>query len=126
MEENEWVRVPSEIASTIVELPPHVDGPGPFGLADRDRLGGILTEAGWTVDEIASVRGEFAVGGPLSYDDAIEFTVGGGPLARGIADAGEDAIERVTAALTDGLAGYYDGQELRMGYAAWLVEATRP
>jgi SAM-dependent methyltransferase len=125
-DENEWVRVPSQIASRIVELPPHGDGPGPFGLADPDRLRRILIDAGWSVDEIDPVRGDFAVGGPSPYDDAIEFVIGGGPLARGIADAGEAAIEQVAAALTDELVGFYDGSELRMGYAAWLVEATRP
>jgi SAM-dependent methyltransferase len=125
-DENEWVRVPSQIASTIVDLPPHGEGPGPFGLADPDQVRRILVDAGWSVDEIDPVRGDFAVGGPLAYEDAIEFVIGGGPLARGIADAGESAIAKVAEALTDGLSAYYDGAELRMGYAAWLVEATRP
>ncbi len=66
------------------------------------------------------------MGGPLTYDEAIEFVIGGGPLARAIADAGEATIQQVSDALVTDLAEFYDGAELRMGYAAWLVEATRP
>jgi hypothetical protein len=124
--ENDWVAVPAAIASRFVDLPAHNDGPGPFALSDADKVRRILTDAGWRVDEIDPTHGHLAVGGHSTYEDAIDFTLGGGPLKATLGDAGEEVLGRVRSALTEELASYYDGTELRMGYGAWLIEATRP
>jgi SAM-dependent methyltransferase len=124
--ENEWVAVPFSIASRFIEIPPPDDGPGPFALSDPDRVRRILSDAGWRLDEMDPFDGHLAVGGPSTYDAAIDFAVDQGPMTRMLADADQATVDGVRAALTDELASFYDGDALRMGFAAWLVEATRP
>jgi hypothetical protein len=125
VEANDWVQVPTRIASRFAELPPMApNAPGPFGLSDPDRIRSVLGGAGWTIDGIDAVDGSIAVGGPSSYDDAIEFLTSGGPLSRALADLSPDVVAEVTAALSEELAPYHDGEALMMGYGVWSVTAT--
>ena len=83
----------------------------------------MLEGAGWTIDGIDATSGQLAVGGPSTYAEAIEFTTSGGPLARAMADQPDEVRTAVEAALTDELAGFYDGEALTMGYGCWHVRA---
>jgi SAM-dependent methyltransferase len=124
--DNEWVTVPFSIASRFIEIPPPDDSPGPWALADPDRVRGILTDAGWRLDEVDAIDGHLAVGGQSSYAAAVEFAVDQGPMARMLAEADQPTVDTIRAAFDEELAPFYDGEALRLRYAAWLVEATRP
>jgi SAM-dependent methyltransferase len=123
---NEWVATPMTIASRFVEVPPTADGPGPFAFGEPDEIRRILRESGWTVDAIDPMHGHLAVGGPSTFEHAIDFAIDQGPMAGMLADADGEVVAQVRDAFVDELAPLYDGAELRMGYATWLVEATRP
>jgi SAM-dependent methyltransferase len=123
---NEWVAVPMSIASRFVELPPPADGPGPFAFGDPDTFRRTLDEAGWTVDAIDPMHGHLAVGGPSTFEEAVDFAIDQGPMAGMLADTDPDVVAQVRDAFVDELAPLYDGSELRLGCATWLVDATRP
>lgn len=125
--ENQWVTTPmGAIRELLPAAPPSVPhAPGPFALADRDRLGGILERAGFA--DVAINPFDFPV--CLASEGGVEAAVGLamqiGPSGSALAEAGTEvraeAAERLKAALAphdrDGL--------VTLGGACWLVEAVR-
>lgn len=124
--ENQWVSTPMDaIRDLLPEGPPPVPhAPGPFALANRDRLGGILERAGF--GEVAINPFDFPVclaeGG---VEAAVHFAMQVGPSGAALAESSHEAravaAERLKAALAphdrDGL--------VTLGGAIWLVEAVR-
>jgi SAM-dependent methyltransferase len=83
---NEWVEVPRAALALGRDLPPiPEDVPGPFGLADPDRVRRILGDAGWSAVELDDVS--------VPYDYGVE-------LATAAQHASEIGVFRV---LFDGL-----------------------
>jgi len=123
--QNEWVTVPAAAVADVVELPP-LGGPGqpgPFSLAEPDVLAGTLQEAGFTAVDLDAHDLQMAVGGGLSLEAAVPFTIDHGPLRRVLTDAPEDvraaAAERIAAAL----APFVTADGVCMGAAVWVVTA---
>lgn len=121
---NEWITVFREALAAGRELPtPPVGAPGPFGLADPDRVVEVLTAAGFVDVEVESVDESCDMG--RDADDAYAFmsTVG---VARGLL---QDLDE---AARTEGLSRLrqaIDEHETPDGVlyraSAWLITARR-
>lgn len=106
--------------------PPDPYAPGPFAFADKDRVEGILQEAGWT--DIAFESFDFAMvagGGADPIDDAVSYFSRIGPAARAIDEMDDGAREQVLAQLRDlAKANLFDGiVTLRAG--AWIVTAGK-
>jgi SAM-dependent methyltransferase len=127
---NEWVRAPLEAAAPLVPLPPPPPPgtPGPFQLADRDRIQSILDEAGWTDVAIDPLEGELGIGGSAELDEAVDFLLRIGPLARVLGEIRDRADLRhaVADALRERLARALGPEGVRLGAAAWLVSARAP
>ena len=72
--ENEWVVVPGAALAEHVDFPDlaHGSGPGPFSLADRDRVLAVLGSAGWEGVELAPVDVPMRFPGP-PVDEAVDF-----------------------------------------------------
>jgi len=102
--------------------PPNPDAPGPFGLADRDKIERILNESGWRDVEIGRWDGDIPVGGRGSPADAAEFLLRIGPTARAIADQDLDGAE-ARRRLIDALAPFATADGVMLGVACWLVRA---
>lgn len=125
--ENQWVTTPmGAIRDLLPPSPPSVPhAPGPFALADRDRLDGILRQAGFA--DIAINPFNFPV--CLAREGGVAAAVGLamqiGPSGSALAEASQEvravAAERLKLAFApqdrDGL--------VTLGGACWLVEAVR-
>jgi SAM-dependent methyltransferase len=127
LDANQWLQVPG--AALGEHVPPMAgfgsgDGPGMFAFADPDRIREILAAAGWQDVEITAEQAPILVGGGGTVDDAVEFlrtaTMGRTMLAGVDVATADRAIASVRAAL----APYADADGVRLGAAAWLVQAA--
>jgi SAM-dependent methyltransferase len=125
LEVNPWVTVPDQAIAGLVEpVPLGSQGePGPFSLADGDRLQRLLLDAGYTRVGLAAEDLDMLIGGGMHAAEAAAFTIDHGPLRRALASAPEPvravAAERITAALMP-----YDTPDgVRLGAAMWVVTA---
>ena len=120
---NEWIGEFMAAFSAGRELPaPPPDVPGPFSLAEPERVRSVLGRAGFddvTLDGIAA-RMWFG----SNADDAFQFIVG----MLGWMLEGVDATSRAQAidALHRTLAAHATDDGVIYDSAAWIVEATRP
>jgi SAM-dependent methyltransferase len=125
LEVNPWVTVPDQAIAGLVEpVPLGGQGePGPFSLADGDRLRRLLFDAGYTDVDLAAEDLELLIGGGMHATEAAAFSIDHGPLRRALASAPDRvravAAERITAALVP-----YDTEAgVRLGAAMWVVTA---
>lgn len=124
LKENPFNLLPLQAAARYIEIPPPPDpeAPGPFSLADPDRVNRILDSAGFTsiaVEAYDCVIPELEGG----LDRAVELRFEIGPLSRIIQDATEDQREKVRAAVKEALAPYFSEDGPVMTSATWLVTA---
>ncbi|WP_407549203.1 class I SAM-dependent methyltransferase [Streptomyces sp. Pv4-95] len=124
--ENAFLSVPFAAIAPYLPLPDvgEPGAPGPFSLADADRIREVLTGAGY--DEIA-VR---AVDEPMRMgadpEDVISYQLGL-PVARSAFTEGDSrARTKALAALRETLAEHHGPDGVMLGGAAWLVTARRP
>jgi SAM-dependent methyltransferase len=124
---NEWVAVPGAAMVPIVGPPPPMppNGPGPFALADPERLLSILTDAGFSSVDADDVRIPILVGGGLGLHAAVEFFMAGGMAQRFLEGADDVTTARAVAAAREALVPFQTPEGVRMGSAAWLVRAAR-
>jgi SAM-dependent methyltransferase len=124
---NEWVAVPAAAIIPIVGAPeaPPPDAPGPFAFADRDRVSGILSDAGFRDVTIDDVHVPVVLGGGLPLDDAVAFLAEGGMGKRFLGDADGPTVERALAAVREALVPYSSPDGVRLDSAVWLVRAHR-
>jgi SAM-dependent methyltransferase len=129
LERNPWMSVPLGAAARCVSLPPRPapGTPGPFALAEPERIRRILTRAGWGAIEMSDWTGELRIGGE-SLREAVELFFDIGPLAAALRElrAGPRERDLVSEALKKGLAPYGSPMGLRMPGAAWIVTASIP
>lgn len=126
MGRNQWITVPAAAALEHVPVPEldAPDQPGPFSLADPDRITHILTPAGY--DEITTTPVDAPMRLGHDADDAVAF-IADTPLARTLLDP----VDPVTAAkaldaVRDALCPHEQPDGLTLNGAAWLVTARRP
>lgn len=121
--ENPWFRVPMAAAGTVIPLPePTPPGaPGPFSLADRTRLQGILQAAGFGAIEIARSAPPFLLGADL--DDAATNAIDTGPVSRLLLDVDEATRMRVRGAIREQLEARASAGGVVLSSEAWVVTA---
>jgi SAM-dependent methyltransferase len=125
--ENAWVTTPMGAVRDLLPAapPPVPHAPGPFGLADGERLRGILQQAGFVEVSVQPFDFPVCLASDGGVDVAVRFAMQIGPSATALAEANDEtrarAIERLHVALTphnrDGV--------VTLGGAIWLVEAVR-
>ncbi|MDA8318997.1 MAG: hypothetical protein M0030_04155 [Actinomycetota bacterium] len=122
---NEFMAVPFAAVAAYAALPelPAAGEPGPFSLADPDRIRSLLAGAG--------LRGIGVEGleEPLRVGDDVEDVIGYYrrlPLARQmLADAGDPAAAAGIEALREALRAYQGSDGVTLRSAAWLATARR-
>jgi SAM-dependent methyltransferase len=124
--ENEWITVPGAAAAQYVALPPIGDpaAPGPFSLADRNRLVAILDAAGLAEVDIECVTDPLRLGSDVA--GTVEFVKQTGIGQALLKGADPAAIRRVTDAFAAVLEPYLTTGGVWLGSKAWLVWARRP
>ena len=127
LDKNPWMGIPTAAASAVIPFPPKPPGdapPGPFGLADPQRIRRTVEGAGFRDLAIEPIDTVLDVGdGDL--DGTIDFLVQMGPTGTALRNAGPDAQPRVVAAVKEAVARYHTERGLRMGGAVWIVSARR-
>lgn len=132
LDRNPWMLVPAVAAAAHVTLPPPPEpgAPGPFSLASRDRVQGILDAAGFETVGFGSVERELLIGGGAALDRVVEFCLEMGPLgaalrlARRRGEAVDD--DALRADVRAALAPYAGAKGVRMPSASWIVTAENP
>jgi SAM-dependent methyltransferase len=128
VEANPWMLVPTiaavePLGSTFVPAGP--DEPGPFSLADPDRVRSILGAAGFTGVDLA----EYSSGAELradALDEDVARLLQIGPMRGAWDEAGEEARSAAVAAVGEAVRPYRDGDAYRLPGAVWVVTATTP
>jgi SAM-dependent methyltransferase len=126
LQANPWLSVPLEAAARHVALPPPppAGAPGPFSLADPERVRRILAEAGFEAIGCEEVREMLTVGGAATVDEAVRFLLEGiGPTSAALREADPAVRPAVAAAVRAALAPFETAEGVRMGSAAWIVGA---
>ena len=125
--DNLWLALPMQ--STKHLLPPLPPGdpnaPGPFAFADKDRLAGILTGAGFV--DVAIEPLDLRTGGD-TLEESVFIALRVGQLGSALRELGADeALKRkVEAALHEALAAYVEDGVVKLPAAAWIVSGRNP
>jgi SAM-dependent methyltransferase len=123
--QNEWILVPTAAALTHVP-PPDLgspDDPGPFSLADPDRLRSILTAAGWRDIDLQEIKEHLPLGDDA--DEAFTFMRGTGFVQRLLGDVDDATADRALEAVGEALAARESSSGVCLGATVWLVSARR-
>lgn len=122
---NPWFNVPIQAAGHLLapQPPSEPHAPGPFGFADPERTVGILTAAGWldAKAERQDVKMRFAPPGRI--DQALDFALQVGPLARALADETDDTRAKVRDVVATALEEYDTPDGVMLGGSVWLYAA---
>jgi SAM-dependent methyltransferase len=126
--ENPWMFVPMMAAAQHLALPPPPapEAPGPFALADGDRVQRILTAAGFHDIALENVDAQLTVGGTADFDTALNFVLQMGPTGAALRAAEPDVLPRVVDAVRAALTPYSDAAGVHMPAAARIVTARNP
>ncbi len=129
LDRNPWLHVPLMAAAEHVAMPPRPPPgtPGPFSLADPERIRRILGEGGLTEITITSSEGPMAfAGGDL--EAGVELALDVGPLSRVLREAQPDDATRarIIDAIRTALEAYRTDDGIALPAAAWIVTAERP
>jgi SAM-dependent methyltransferase len=122
---NDWARV--TVGAVLKHVPPppppEPDAPGPFALADAERVRKILGQAGFAEVRIDASEGTLLLGGDATLDEAVEFGLRAGPASRLLAGQGPETLAAATESLREALAPFAAPEGVRMPCATWLVTA---
>jgi SAM-dependent methyltransferase len=124
--ENEWQLLPGGAALEHVPMPPQgpPDAPGPWSLADPDRVRQVLGDAGWR--DVALEGLQRNVTFPSDPREAAEFMRLGGMGQALFKDVDPETVRRAMDAVVAALATRSTPDGILLDSNAWLVTATRP
>lgn len=122
---NEWVTIPVSAALEHAPRPaPGPEGaPGPFSLAEADRIRRLLTDAGFENVEIDEIAEAIFFGHDARV--ASEFWQGTGTARVVLDDVDADTERRAIDAVHAALHSRSGPEGIWLGSAGWLVRATR-
>jgi len=122
--DNEWVRVPSEVAlQHVPPLPPvGPEQPGPFSFGDPARVRRILEGAGFSRVDIVPFDADVVIS-EEGVEAAADFVMKTGPTAALLREVTGDVVERVRPALEARLRPFTRNGRTALGGANWVVSA---
>ncbi|MGH6980819.1 MAG: class I SAM-dependent methyltransferase [Stellaceae bacterium] len=125
MSENQWMLKPLLAAYEHLPKPPPLEPnePGPFAFADKERVAGILTGAGFANPRFTPVDLDFEIGGGNGLDAAVQQSMTIGATSRVLQDQPADVRAKVAASIRAALAPYVKDQSIALPGAIWIVEA---
>lgn len=142
---NDWMFIPMQAAGKVLaeaakdgsgsppapQAPPDPHAPGPFALADSERMNAILSRAGFEQPQHTSIERELLVGGGRSLDETAAFVSQLGPGGAALREASPALREKVVAAVRAALEPFAEAggsaadAGVKMRAAAWLVTANQ-
>jgi SAM-dependent methyltransferase len=128
IEKNPWLAVPLAVARQHVEIlpPASPDAPGPFALADPDRLRGVLSAGGLSRVALEPLELRLTVGGGRDLDAATDFLLQMGPTGVVLRGASDGVRARVSQAVKSALAPHATKEGVVMDSAAWIATGVNP
>jgi len=123
--ENSWFTVPLKAALPLLPPQPQADpfAPGPFAFADFERVRGLLSAAGWRDISAQPQDVPMLVGGPGQLDEATDFAMRLGALARILSESDPSLLPPVRQAVRTALAAHEGLDGVRLGGSIWLLSA---
>jgi SAM-dependent methyltransferase len=123
---NEWLMVPAGAALAHVPMPDlgEAGQPGPFSLAEPDRLRSILSRAGFADVNVNDLRCPMRMGSTV--EDTVSFMQGTDMATALMADVSDEVAAAAWAAVRQALEPYAGPDGVVLQGAAWLVTATKP
>ncbi|MDA0823841.1 MAG: methyltransferase domain-containing protein [Proteobacteria bacterium] len=123
--ENPWMGAPAAAAFTILTPPekPAPGTPGPFSLADPERVKQIMSAAGFVDINLSPIDEKLNLG---KVDEALSFMTKLGPAAQPLREATDDQRRLAIAAMRAVLESNSTDGVVWMPGAVWLVEAIVP
>ncbi|MFE5286886.1 class I SAM-dependent methyltransferase [Nocardia sp. NPDC056611] len=110
-------------APLLPDLGPRIpDAPGQFGFADRDRVAGILADAGWTDIDIAPVDADCA----LPESELTGYVSRLGPVGLALLEADEATRAKVVEVVRAAFEPFVHDGAAHFTAACWLLRATAP
>jgi ubiquinone/menaquinone biosynthesis C-methylase UbiE len=123
--QNLWLSLPTMAASSVLgpfDLPPE-GAPGPFSLADADRVRAILGAAGFSDVGVREFR--TTMNNPVeSAGERLTFLVGMSPLGDKFKEADAETKERTVSAVLEAVEPHREDGEYKLPAAAWIVTAS--
>ncbi len=124
MPENSWLATPARAALPL--LPPSEPAapfaPGPFAFADKVRVNGILSEAGFRNISFTPYDTPVILG--RSVEEALDQAMQIGPLSRLVAEQSDATKKRVTDVVSAELTKFLTPQGVMLQGATWIVQAN--
>jgi SAM-dependent methyltransferase len=124
-DDNPWHALPLRAAIAVLDdkpAPTSPDAPGPMSFANPDRLRSVLTSAGF--HDVDLRRFDFSVQfSSTGVDDAIEFALEAGSVARVVGGVSDAVRARVRDAVRPVLAKEMRGDTIAMRASIWLAHA---
>lgn len=120
-DENDWV---AKFAHLMPGGPAEPHAPGPFAFADRDRVAGILADAGWRDARAAALDFAYVAGaGDDPVADSSDFFQRIGPVSRAIRELDEAGRERLRTTLGEQVRAHHRNGVVSFPAAAWIWDA---
>ncbi len=123
---NQWMAVPSMAMVAHVGIPelPEPGAPGPFALADAQRIGDLLESAGWSEVTIEGHEGKMRIG--RDPEEVIAFMLSDEMGRRMVEGKDPEVVRAATEATVEALRPYATPGGLVLEGACWLVTAGKP
>ncbi|HEU5055026.1 MAG TPA: hypothetical protein VFU21_00815, partial [Kofleriaceae bacterium] len=119
--ENPWASAPLAAARDLLPPMEAVDphAPGPFAFADRERLGAILSGAGFAEVSITAHDDHMHTG--ATVEDATDCAMMVGPLSRALAVAGDEVRAAVRPRVMAAISPFVSPRGVAAPAGVWLV-----
>ena len=127
LSDNPWMFVPTMAAGPLLKAQltiPGPDEPGPFSLADPERVTTVLGAAGFVDIAVARVAGSRMIPKATAEED-VQALLEIGPLADAYADADHATRGAAVDAVISAIEPFRDGEGCRLPGVALIVTARR-
>jgi SAM-dependent methyltransferase len=124
LQENQWAQVPLAVVLRHVPAPPAqpANAPGPFALADGERVRQILHAAGFAEATLEDVHTPLGIAGGVDLMSAVDFLMNTGQTGRLLREVADDRIRsRVREEMPAALAPFTKDGAVHLGAAVWIV-----
>ncbi len=126
-QENDWVIRPMMAVKPFMPETPEQDphAPGPFALADPERLGEILEMADFKEVSIEPVDIEMVLADSGGVDQSMHFLTKIGPTAKAMAEMDDATKAKMHEALREVLLPFESDGRVALKGAIWVVQANQ-